>query len=74
VGRASWRTIEHDTHVEYQSLITDLVLEIGISRLGPFAGNATAPAGSVDQTLDMGNALGNTRPENSRKRNGRVFR
>jgi catechol O-methyltransferase len=23
----SWRTIEHDTHVEYQSLIKDLVLE-----------------------------------------------
>ena len=23
----SWRTIEHKTHVEYQSLITDLVLE-----------------------------------------------
>ncbi|MFE3002482.1 O-methyltransferase [Nocardia sp. NPDC059246] len=24
---ASWRTIEHDTHVEYQSLLKDLVLE-----------------------------------------------
>jgi catechol O-methyltransferase len=23
----SWRTIEHDTHVEYQSLLKDLVLE-----------------------------------------------
>jgi len=23
----SWRTVEHDTHVEYQSLIKDLVLE-----------------------------------------------
>ena len=23
----TWRTIEHDTHVEYQSLIKDLVLE-----------------------------------------------
>ena len=22
-----WRTIEHDTHVEYQSLLKDLVLE-----------------------------------------------
>jgi len=25
--RKTWRTIEHDTHVEYQSLIKDLVLE-----------------------------------------------
>jgi catechol O-methyltransferase len=23
----TWRTIEHDTHVEYQSLLKDLVLE-----------------------------------------------
>jgi catechol O-methyltransferase len=23
----SWRTVEHDTHVEYQSLLKDLVLE-----------------------------------------------
>jgi catechol O-methyltransferase len=23
----TWRTIEHDAHVEYQSLIKDLVLE-----------------------------------------------
>ena len=23
----SWRTTEHDTHVEYQSLLKDLVLE-----------------------------------------------
>jgi catechol O-methyltransferase len=24
---SAWRTIEHDTHVEYQTLIRDLVLE-----------------------------------------------
>jgi catechol O-methyltransferase len=24
---STWRTIEHDTHVEYQTLIKDLVLE-----------------------------------------------
>ena len=23
----SWHTVEHETHVEYQSLLTDLVLE-----------------------------------------------
>jgi catechol O-methyltransferase len=31
----TWRTVEHETHVEYQSLIKDLLLEseyLGISR------------------------------------------
>jgi catechol O-methyltransferase len=34
----TWRTVEHETHVEYQSLIKDLVLEseyLGVSKTAP---------------------------------------
>jgi catechol O-methyltransferase len=43
----SWRTIEHDTHVEYQSLLKDLVLEseyLGAEEQAAPGESATAPS------------------------------